>query len=198
MLRPAVGPPLTGPGARHAALRRDDEAVGVGVKRLGDELLADPGPVGVGGVDQVDAELDRAPQHRDCGVAVRRRLAPDPLPGDAHRAETRGGRPRDRRRARTSRERSRSLLGDDTALEERIDLCPRRHRSGTGEPARDDGARCIPAAACFTDRQPRRSPSMSEAPNASPAPRPLTTSTGSPGMSSSARRGARARPGRRA
>ena len=33
------------------------------MQRLRDQLLADVRAVGVGGVDEVDAELDRAPQH---------------------------------------------------------------------------------------------------------------------------------------
>src|SRR5207245_1676867 len=39
-----------------------------------------------GGVDEVDAELDRTPEHADRGVVVLRRT-PDALAGDAHRAE---------------------------------------------------------------------------------------------------------------
>jgi hypothetical protein len=45
---------------------------------LGDQFLADPGAVGVGGVDQVDAQLGNSPQHRPGGVRIRRR-APDPV-----------------------------------------------------------------------------------------------------------------------
>jgi hypothetical protein len=62
-----LGPPVGRPdrvgvaAADHAALRRDHEAVGVGVERLRDQQLAQLGPVGVGGVDQVDAELDGSP-----------------------------------------------------------------------------------------------------------------------------------------
>ena len=44
------------------------------------------GPVGVGGVDEVDAELDRAAQDRLRLVAVGGR-APDAGAGDPHRAE---------------------------------------------------------------------------------------------------------------
>ena len=62
------------------------ETVGVRVQRSRDELLGDVRAVAVGRVDEVDAELDRAPQHRDRGVVVARR-APDALAGDPHRAE---------------------------------------------------------------------------------------------------------------
>ena len=71
--------------AGEAALRCDDD-VPVRVERLADEVLADERPVGVGGVDEVDAELDRATQHRNRGVAVRR-VAPDAGAGDAHGSE---------------------------------------------------------------------------------------------------------------
>ena len=44
-------------------LGRDDDVVGVGVQRLADQLLGDVRAVGVGGVDEGDAELDGAAQH---------------------------------------------------------------------------------------------------------------------------------------
>jgi hypothetical protein len=56
------------------------------VQRLANEVLTHVGAVRVGGVDEVDAELDRATQHGDGGVVVRR-IAPDAVSGDAHRAE---------------------------------------------------------------------------------------------------------------
>jgi hypothetical protein len=56
------------------------------VERLADELFADVRPVRVGGVDEVDAELDRAAQHRLRLVAVSRRT-PDTVTGDTHGAE---------------------------------------------------------------------------------------------------------------
>ena len=83
----AVARPLARAGAAQAALGRDHEVVRVRVQRLGDQVLADLGPVGVGGVDQVDAELDRrgaAPRLRLVGVVGR---APDAVAGDPHRAE---------------------------------------------------------------------------------------------------------------
>ncbi len=78
------------PDARSAAgqsgLGRDHEPVGVGVERLVDEILADLGPVRVGGVDQVDTEVDRTSEDADAVVAVGR-LAPDPGAGELHGAE---------------------------------------------------------------------------------------------------------------
>ena len=60
VVRPAVLRPLPGTGALEAALGRDHEIIRVRRQRLADELLADVRTVGVGGVDEVDAELDRA------------------------------------------------------------------------------------------------------------------------------------------
>jgi hypothetical protein len=83
VLGPAVTRPLAGTGAGEAALGGDDETLGVGVERLGDQLLADLGTIGVGSVDQVDAELDGALENRNRAVVVGRR-PPDSLPGDPH------------------------------------------------------------------------------------------------------------------
>ena len=48
------------------------------------------GPVGVGGVDEVDAELGQAPQDGEGLVAVLGRT-PDAVAGDAHRAVAEAG-----------------------------------------------------------------------------------------------------------
>ena len=86
VLRAAVRRPAPGAGAQQPALGGDHEAVGVRVQRLGDELLAHPRPVAVGGVDEVDAQLDGAAQHAP-GLAAIGRVADDARAGDAHRAE---------------------------------------------------------------------------------------------------------------
>ena len=57
------------------------------MQRLADQFLGDVRAVGVGGVDEVDAELDGAAQHADAFVVVVRR-APDTLAGQAHGAES--------------------------------------------------------------------------------------------------------------
>ena len=56
------------------------------MQRLGDEPLGDVRAVAIGGVDEVDPELERALEHRDRGIVVARR-APDALARDPHRAE---------------------------------------------------------------------------------------------------------------
>src|SRR3712207_1644938 len=47
-LRPGVRRPPSPAGAAETALRGDDEAVGIRMQRLGDQVLAHLGPVGVG------------------------------------------------------------------------------------------------------------------------------------------------------
>ena len=67
-------------GARdEATFGRDEHVVGVGNERLGDDLLTRPVAVDVGGVDELHAEVDRAPHQ------LRRRLTRTHHP---HRAET--------------------------------------------------------------------------------------------------------------
>ena len=73
-------------GPQQSRLRRDDDAV-VRMQCLADQLLGDVGPVGVGGVDEVDAELDGAAQHANAFVAVVGRT-PNAIAGQAHGAES--------------------------------------------------------------------------------------------------------------
>ena len=56
------------------------------MQRLGDQRLAHLGPVGVGRVDQVHAQLDRPPEHPPRLVRLRRR-APDARSRERHGAE---------------------------------------------------------------------------------------------------------------
>ena len=78
--------PLVGPGAQQPGLGGDDEIRGIRLQRLADEFLGDERAVGVRGVDEVDAELDRATQHADAFVAIGRRT-PNALAGQSHCAE---------------------------------------------------------------------------------------------------------------
>jgi len=83
VIRACVVDPLGGSDALPSTLGGDDEIGGVGVKSFGDELFRDVGAVGVGGIDEVDAELDCPAKGGDSGVSVRRR-SPDAFAGDAH------------------------------------------------------------------------------------------------------------------
>ena len=78
VLGPAVGIPYPRAGPYQPALGRDDQVIGIGVKGLGDELLADVGAIAVGCVDEVDPEVDGPAQDCDAGVVIGRRT-PDPL-----------------------------------------------------------------------------------------------------------------------
>jgi sugar lactone lactonase YvrE len=81
-----VGVPAVRAGPDQAALRRDYQVIRVGIKRLGDQELTDLGAVGVGRVDEVDAEFDDPPERGDGPVPVGR-VTPDTRPGDPHGAE---------------------------------------------------------------------------------------------------------------
>src|SRR5262245_16217103 len=86
-----LGAPIGGPaGARsgpsQAAFGGDQQVLGIWIEGLGDQLLADVRPVGIRGIDQVDAELECPSQQRDCLVVVCRR-APDAGTGDPHGSE---------------------------------------------------------------------------------------------------------------
>src|SRR6202011_1595379 len=63
MLGTSVRGPAVGTRPLEPTLGGDHQLVGVGVERFGDQALADLGSVGVGGVDQVDAQLEGAAQH---------------------------------------------------------------------------------------------------------------------------------------
>ncbi len=59
VLREPEDVPMTWPGSGESGLGRDDQALGIGVQRLGDQLLTDRRAVGVGRVDEVDARARR-------------------------------------------------------------------------------------------------------------------------------------------
>ena len=53
---PPVPTPLAGAWPRQAALGRNDQSVGIGRQSFGDQLLADARTVGIGRVDEGDAQ----------------------------------------------------------------------------------------------------------------------------------------------
>jgi hypothetical protein len=81
-----VSRPLAGSGPAQAALRRDHEAVRIGMQRLGDQVLAHLWAVRVGGVDQIDSQLDDSPE-QTLGLLRVVWRAPDALPCDPHGAK---------------------------------------------------------------------------------------------------------------
>src|ERR1019366_1801933 len=94
ILRPADRRPRARAGAgdraeaREPRLRRDHEALRVRVQRLPDQFFSDIRSVGVGGVDEIHPELDRAPEHADRLVVIAR-WAPNARSGELHRPVTR-------------------------------------------------------------------------------------------------------------
>src|SRR6267143_931883 len=86
VLGAAILDPFVRPGPLKAGFGRDQKVGGIWMKRLGDETLANFGAVGIGGVDEIDSQLDRASQDCDrLGMIVR--FSPDAIAGELHRAE---------------------------------------------------------------------------------------------------------------
>ena len=85
IFRPAERNPDVRAGSREAALGPDMD-LAVRRKSFPDQLFGKIGAIGIGGVDEVDAEIGQAAQRFQRLGAVRGR-APDSAADDAHRAE---------------------------------------------------------------------------------------------------------------
>ena len=85
ILRAPVHLPFAGSGTPETGLGGDQHAF-IGMQRLVDQQLRHVGPVGVGRVDKVDAEIGQALERAQRFRAVGRR-APNARAGDAHGAE---------------------------------------------------------------------------------------------------------------
>src|SRR2546428_12960874 len=82
---PAVSIPAACARPREAAFRADDEAFRIRMQGFGGQDLVGMRAVAFGGVEEVDAELYRAPQHLE-RLGAGAWLAPDAAGGDdAHR-----------------------------------------------------------------------------------------------------------------
>src|SRR6516165_8000105 len=79
MLRPTIGDPTVGTGSRKPALCGHDQLCRVRIKRLGDQRLAGPGAIRVGGVDKDDAPI-HDPSEQSDRLALISRRTPHPLP----------------------------------------------------------------------------------------------------------------------
>ena len=86
MLGPAIDFPIAGTGTGQPALAGDHQTRRVGIEGLGNQGLADPWPIGVGGVDQDRPLIGDPPKQRDHCALVGWR-PPDAASGDAHRAK---------------------------------------------------------------------------------------------------------------
>src|SRR4030095_8213362 len=84
VLRPPVLHPLsrTGPGV--TAFRRDHQSFRIRIQRLGNEELVRFRTVSIRGIDEIDAQFDRAPQNF-LSVLTIRWPTPDPLARHPHR-----------------------------------------------------------------------------------------------------------------
>src|SRR5262249_43888300 len=87
-LRPAISQAGLTPRSPEPAFGRDDQAFRIRVERFGNEPLVDLRTVGVGGIDEGDAELDSTHQHALSTRTIKRftpytrephrRMAPNP------------------------------------------------------------------------------------------------------------------------
>jgi hypothetical protein len=84
-LRPPIHLPNAGAKPLEPGLGGDQHAA-IRMKRLADQLLRHVRPVGVRGIDEVDAKLRQTLQRAD-GLGLVFRLAPNAFSGDAHGAK---------------------------------------------------------------------------------------------------------------
>src|SRR5713101_5074851 len=87
MFRPSVFNPMVRARPLEPTFRPDDDAFRIGIQGLGDDFLADIGPVRIRGVDEIDPEVDGA-SHDANSLTPIRRLAPDSLTGEPHRTQS--------------------------------------------------------------------------------------------------------------
>src|SRR5262252_4176893 len=85
-LRPAISQAGLTPRSPEPAFGRDDQAFRIRVERFGNEPLVDLRTVGVGGIDEGDAELDSTHQHA-LSTRTIKRFTPYTRAAQAHGAE---------------------------------------------------------------------------------------------------------------
>ena len=86
MLWAAVLNPFVRSGPLKAGFGRNQKIGRIGMQRLGDQTFTNYGTVGVGGVDEIDSQLDRASQDCDC-LGMIGRFSPDAIAGELHCTE---------------------------------------------------------------------------------------------------------------
>src|SRR5437762_7564562 len=86
ILRPAVLFPLSRTGPGLTAFRRNDESFRIRIQRFSNEQFVRFRTVSIGGVDEIDAQLDRAAQNLRRVLPIRG-PTPDPLARQSHRAK---------------------------------------------------------------------------------------------------------------
>ena len=85
MFGAAILNPFVRPGPLKSGFGRDQKIGRIWMQRLGDETLGNHRPVRVGGVDEIDSQLDRAPQDGN-RLGMVGRFSPDAGAGKLHRA----------------------------------------------------------------------------------------------------------------
>ena len=86
MIGSTISDPTVGTGSPKTTLCGDHQLCWVRMERLGDQRLADPGAIRVGGIDKGDALIHYTPEQRD-RLALIAGGTPHPLSGDAHRTK---------------------------------------------------------------------------------------------------------------
>src|SRR5438874_8947434 len=87
VFRSTIRHPLSWPGSGIAALRRNNKAFRVRVKRFGNQQFACVRTIGISSIDQVHPELGSASQNFECTPTVRR-PSPNSFSRQTHRAKT--------------------------------------------------------------------------------------------------------------
>ena len=86
ILRAAVWNPLSWSRSRVSSFGGNYQILRVGIERFGNQQLACLGPVSVGGIDEIGAELHGTFQNLE-GIIAIRRPTPDACSGKTHRAK---------------------------------------------------------------------------------------------------------------
>jgi hypothetical protein len=85
--------PFVGTWPAKAGLGSDHEVRRIRVQRLRYDFFAHVRAIGIRGIDEIDSQLDSAPQHPD-GLGPIRGLSPNSLPRNSHRAESQARNPK--------------------------------------------------------------------------------------------------------
>src|ERR1035441_755093 len=113
MFRPSVFDPLVGTRTIEAALGGDHQACRIRMQRLGNDLFAHEGTVGIRSVDEIDSQFHSAPYH-SYGLGPVRGFAPDSFTRDSHCAIPK---PRDARRSQPGLRRAGGAPTNNEAFE---------------------------------------------------------------------------------
>src|SRR5579875_2174012 len=87
MFGTSVAVPDAGARTQQSAFGGDDQPLRVRVERLSDQLFAHVWPIGVGGIDKINAQFDGTAQYRDALLLILW-WPPDTWPRKAHGTET--------------------------------------------------------------------------------------------------------------